>query len=129
MLPGSADHMTPEDFIKREQEIREAQSIFPDLEIGEAYRKYKEAKGETATMLSTGDPSLEEAKKMVLKTFRRPCNQPGCAGEQVLQGVCEGCVAGKKGFKSVWECEECLAREYSKKTYLEWYQELTKEGE
>ncbi len=121
--------MTPEEFIKREEEIREAHSIFPDLEIGEAYRQYKEAKGEEATMLHTGDPDLEKAKEVILKTFRRPCTQPGCTGEQVLEGICEGCIEGKKGFRSKWTCEECLHRDLSKKEYLDWYRELTKEGE
>lgn len=49
--------MNAEDFVRREQEIREAASIFPEKEIGEAYRLYREAKGETAIMLSTDDPS------------------------------------------------------------------------
>jgi hypothetical protein len=118
--------MEPEEFVVREQEIREAVSIFPDMEVGEAYRKYKEAKGETASMLQTGDPSLERAKQMVLKTFRRSCNQPGCEGTQLLEGVCEGCVEGKKGYKSKWTCEECMYRELSKRPYLDWYKELTK---
>jgi hypothetical protein len=116
--------MTPDEFVKREQEIREAASIFPELEIGAAYRKYKEAKGEKATMLSTGDESLEKAKEVILKTFRRPCDQPGCDGTQLLEGVCEGCVEGKAGFRSKWTCEKCMHRELSKKLYLDWYEEL-----
>jgi len=120
--------MTSDEFVKREQEIREAHSIFPDLEIGEAYRKYKEAKGEEATMLSTGDPTLDMAKRAVLQVFRRPCNQPGCSGTQVLEGVCEGCIEGKAGFKSKWTCETCMYRELSKRLYLDWYEELTKES-
>jgi hypothetical protein len=116
--------MTPEDFIKREQEVREAHSIFPDLEIGEAYRQYKEAKGETASMLHTDDLSLQRAKAAILKTFVRPCTQPGCDGEQLLEGVCEGCVEGKAGFKSKWTCKKCMYRELSKRPYLDWYEEL-----
>ena len=120
--------MDSQEFVKREQEIREAQSIFPDLEIGEAYRQYKEAKGETATMLSAGDPELEKAKQMVMQTFRRPCNQPGCNGTQILEGVCEGCIEGKAGFRSKWTCELCMYRELSKRLYLDWYDELTKKS-
>ena len=116
--------MTPEEFIQREKEIREAISIFPDLEMGEAYRKYKEAKGEEATMLSTGDPSIEAAKAVILKTFERPCSQPGCEGTQLLEGICEGCVEGKAGFKSKWTCKKCMYRELSKKLYMDWYEEL-----
>ena len=118
--------MKTEDFVKREQEVREAHSIFPDLEIGEAYRKYKEAKGEEAIMLSTNDPELEKAKQAVLQVFRRPCTQPGCQGSQVLEGVCEGCIEGKAGYRSKWTCEVCMYRELSKKEYLDWYNELSK---
>jgi hypothetical protein len=116
--------MTPEEFINREQEIREAVSIFPELEMGEAYARYKEAKGEVATMLSSDDPTIEEAKHVILHTYLRPCDQPSCSGEQVLEGVCEGCVEGKAGFKSKWTCKKCLHRELSKKQYLEWFNEL-----
>ena len=116
--------MTTEEFIQREKEIQEAHSIFPELEIGEAYRQYKEAKGETATMLSTDDPDLEAIKAVILKTFERPCTQLGCDGTQLLEGVCEGCVEGKAGFKSKWTCKTCMHRELSKKLYMEWYEEV-----
>jgi hypothetical protein len=120
--------MTSEEFVQREKEIREAISIFPDLEIGEAYRQYKEAKGEAVTILSTSDPSITRAKEVILKTFVRPCNQVGCIGEQLLEGVCEGCVEGKAGFKSKWTCKVCMSRELSKKPYLDWYAELSANG-
>lgn len=116
--------MTPEEFIRREKEIQEAVSIFPELEIGEAYKKYKEAKGEEAVMLSTSDPSIAALTQVILKTYVRPCDQPGCDGEQVLEGVCEGCVEGKAGFKSKWTCKKCMHRELSKKLYMDWYEEL-----
>ena len=118
--------MNAEEFVKREQEVREAVSIYPELEIGEAYRKYKEAKGEKASILHTADPALQAAKRAVLQVFRRPCSQPGCQGTQLLEGVCEGCVEGKKGFKSKWTCEECMFRELSTRPYLDWYNELSK---
>lgn len=116
--------MNADEFVIREKEIREAVSIFPELEIGEAYRQYKAAKGEEAVVLSTDDPSIEAAKEVVLKTYLRPCNQPGCDGEQVLEGVCEGCVEGKAGFKSKWTCKKCMFRELSKKLYMDWFEEL-----
>lgn len=119
--------MTPLEFAKREQEIREAASVFPDLEIGEAYKQYKEAKGEKPVYLNTSDPSIEKNKEIVLKVFRRPCNQEGCTGTQLLEGVCDSCVEGKKGYKSKWTCEECLYRELSKREYFDWYEELVKE--
>ena len=121
--------MKVEEFVKREQEIQEAVSIFPDLEVGEAYRKYKEAKGEEATMLDTADPELEKAKAIVLRVMHRPCTQPDCPGQQLLEGVCEGCVEGKHGYRSKWTCEVCLHRDLSKKPYFEWIQELMKEGD
>jgi len=117
--------VTAKEFMDREREVREAHAIYPDLEIGEAYRRYKEDKGETATMLRTDDPTLARAKKVVLRVFRRPCTQPECTGEQVLEGVCEGCVEGKAGYKTKWTCEVCLFRELSKKQYSDWYKELT----
>jgi hypothetical protein len=116
--------MTPEEFIQREKEIQEAISIFPDLEMGEAYQKYKEAKGETAEMINLTSEDYKAVKTVILKTFLRPCNQPGCDGEQLLEGVCEGCVEGKAGFKSKWTCQKCMFRELSKKQYMDWYEEL-----
>ena len=116
--------MTSTEYVKREKEIREATSNFPDLEIGEAYRRYKEAKGEAASRLQSDDPEIERAKKVILKTFKRPCDQPRCTGMQILEGVCEGCVEGKAGFKSKWTCEVCMKRELSTKIYLDWYDEL-----
>ena len=121
--------MTSEEFIEYERDVREAQEAFPGMEMGEAYRKFMREirKKEPSPPLTTGDKSLDAAKASIGKAFKRPCTQPGCSGEQVLQGVCEGCAAGKKGFRSVWECEECLTREYSKKNFMEWYHELKKE--
>ena len=118
--------MTPEEFVEYERDMREAQIVFPGMEMRAAYEKFmvEVKKKPPRPRLSTSDPALRAAKATIMKTFRRPCNQPGCKGEQVLQGVCEGCAAGKKGFKSMWECEECLYREYSLKPYLDWYNEL-----
>jgi hypothetical protein len=118
MLPGKV-FMTPDEYVKRAQEIREAVSIYPELEVGEAYRLYKEAKGESAELLSTGDETIEMARQVVLNKVKKPCTQPGCFGSMLLEGVCEGCVEGKKGFKSKWTCEECLHRELLKIDYLE----------
>jgi hypothetical protein len=121
--------MTPDELMQREKEVREAHSIYPDLEIGEAYRMYKEARGETASMLQSNDPSLKEAKRRVLRTFRKPCTQVGCSGTMLLEGICEGCIEGKKGFRTKWTCEECLHRELSKKLFSDWYDELKDQDE
>ena len=123
--------MTPNDFIERERDMQEAQIAFPEMEMGEAYRKFmiEIKKKEPLPPLNTGDKSLEAAKAIIRNAFRRPCSQPGCSGEQVLQGVCTNCAAGKKGFLSQWECDECLYREFSKRPYLDWYEELSKKEE
>jgi len=117
--------MNPDDFVKREQEIIEAVKSFPGMEMGEAYRKWKEARGEKATMLSTGDKSVEAAKQVLKEAAKKPCTQNGCDGEMILESVCGGCVEGKHGYKSKFICEKCLYRELSKKDYLEWLRELS----
>lgn len=121
--------MKLEEFINREKEIQEAVSIYPEMEMTAAYRLYKEAKGEKVTLLSTSDKGLNKLKEVVLKAHRRPCTEPGCNGLQLLEGVCEGCLEGKKGNKSKWTCEECLHRELSKKEYSEVLKDLIKEAQ
>jgi len=118
--------MTSEEFIAYQRDVTEAHQAFPDMEMGAAYRKFMlEIKKQSPRKpLNTKDKSLEAAKSMIKQTLRRPCTQEGCSGTQIMQGVCEGCLAGKKGFKSLWECEECLYREYSKIPYLDWYNKL-----
>jgi len=116
--------MIPEEYIKREQEIIEAQKVYPGMEIGKAYRQWKEARGEKATMITTGDKTIEAAKQVLKQSAKKPCTQPGCDGEMVLESVCGGCVEGKAGYLSKWTCSKCLFRELSKKGYLEWLREL-----
>ena len=125
--------MTTEEYIEYEWDVREAAEAFPSMEVGAAYRKFmlEVKKQEPRPLLRSDDKSIpnSQAKPIVLRTFKRPCTQVGCAGIQVLQGVCGGCAAGKKGYLSLWECEECLYREFSKRPYLDWYKELTKKEE
>ena len=118
--------MTPQGFMDYERDVREALVAFPGMEMREAYERFLREikKQEPQALLSTGDKRLEAAKAAVKGTLRRPCTQEGCGGKQVLQGVCEGCAAGKKGFKTVWECEECLFREYSKIDFYAWFEQL-----
>ena len=120
--------MEPNEFMEYEQDVREAQIAFPGMEMREAYVKFMTEirKQEPRPMLSTGDKSLDAVKASIKQTLRKPCDQEGCKGEKVLTGVCEGCAAGKKGFKTVWECEECLHREFSTKTFFEVYEEESK---
>jgi len=117
--------MTPEEYIKRAQEVREAVKEYPAMEIGAAFRRWKEARGEKATMLSTGDKSVEAARQVLKEAAKKPCTQAGCDGEMILESVCNGCVEGKAGFKSKWTCSKCLFRELSKKDYLECLRELS----
>ena len=118
--------MTPEEYIKRSQEIQEAIKAYPEeRNMSIAYRLWKEARGEKATMLSTGDKSVEAARQVLKESAKKPCTQAGCDGEMILESVCNGCVEGKAGFKSKWTCSKCLFRELSKKDYLECLRELS----
>ena len=117
--------MTPEEYIKREQEIQEAVKANPGLEMGEAYRQWKKVRGENAIMLVTGDKSVETAKKVLKEAAKKACTQDGCDGEMTLESVCGGCVEGKAGYKSKWTCRNCLYRELSKRDFLEWLKELS----
>ncbi len=116
--------MTPEEYIKREQEIQDAQKAYPGIEIGEAYRRWKAERGEEATMLTTGNKTIEAAKRLMKEAAKKTCTIPGCDGEMILEAVCSGCVEGRAGFKSKWTCSKCLYRELSKKDYMEWLKEL-----
>ena len=118
--------MTPEDFIKREQEIMEATKEFPGEEMWAAYERWKKMRGEVPMKLSTGDPSLKAVHATIRKSAERPCTQSECDGVQFLESVCGGCVEGRAGYKSKWTCNKCLHRELSKKEYMECLKELTK---
>jgi hypothetical protein len=117
--------MTPEEFIKREQEIQEAVKAYPGREMGEAYRLWKAVRGEKAITLKTGDKAVEVAKNALKVATKTPCIQPGCDGEMELESVCGGCVEGRAGYKSKRTCGKCLFRELSKKDYLECLRELS----
>jgi len=112
-----------EDYLKREEEIQQAVKEYPGLEIGEAYRKWKEARGEKPTFLSTGDKTVEEVKKAIKDAAWKPCEK--CGGRAILEAVCGGCVEGRKGYRSKFTCEDCLHRELSTKGYMEWLKELS----
>lgn len=117
--------MTKNEFLIRESEIREALAEYPDLEMGEAYRRWKNARGEEPTYIHTGMEELHKIKAELRKSATRPCDQVGCPGIQHLEGICSGCIEGRKGYKSKWTCDECLHRELSKKEFLEWLKELS----
>lgn len=111
----------------REMEVQEAKNEFPELEIGEAYRRWKKIRGQNAVLLQTSDETIEKTKDILKReTGRKPCTQNDCDGTMELEGICGGCVEGRLGWKSKWICEKCLHRELSKKEYFEYLKELTK---
>jgi hypothetical protein len=115
--------MTPQEFLQREEEIRKASAEFPDMEMGAAYAKWKEARGEEAVFLQAGDKSVEDAKRALIETAWKLCEK--CGGKAILESICGGCVEGKKGYKSKFTCEDCLHRELSKEEYIWWLKELS----
>jgi hypothetical protein len=117
--------MNPTEYIEREQEILIAKKEFPGIEIGLAYKLWKEQRGEKVTMLSTGDQSVYNSKELLMKSASKPCTKDGCDGNMKLESVCGGCVEGKAGYKSKWTCEKCLHRELLRKEYLECLKELS----
>lgn len=118
--------MTPEEYIKREQEIQEAIKAYPEeRNLSIAYRMWKKVRGEEAIQLNTGDKSVESARQVLKESAKKLCIQPGCDGEMILESVCNGCVEGKAGFLSKWTCNKCLYRELSKKDFLSWLKELS----
>ena len=117
--------MTPHEYAVRTQEVRDAVKTYPGVEIGEAYRRWKEVRGEVATILQTSDESIQRARKGLTEAAKKPCTKEGCVGTMILETICSGCVEGRKGYKTKWICQECLHRELSKKDYLGWLVELS----
>jgi len=115
--------MTVEELIRREEEIQKATAEYPGLEIGEAYRRWKEKRGEKPIFLSTSDKTVQESYARVKEIAWKPCEK--CGGKAILEAVCGGCVEGRKGYRSKFTCEDCLHRELSTKGYMEWLKELS----
>ena len=118
--------MTPEEFIIRDQEIKKAIAQYPDLEMGLAYKRWKEERGEKPTMLSTGDLSQTVASRTFRESGWKKCIK--CGGKAFIESVCGGCVEGRKGYKSKYTCEDCLHRELSTQEYSEALLELINHG-
>lgn len=121
--------MTPQEFLQREEEVQAAHRTYPDMEMGEAYMKWKIERGEESVFLNTWDTSVEDAKRILREGAKRPCTQGDCKGTMELETICAGCVEGRKGYKTKWTCAECLHRELSKKDYWEWLKDLTSQKE
>ena len=111
----------------RNLEIRQAAAASPGMEIGAAYKKWKAARGETATMLSSAVTSKTDAaaRALIQRLSNRPCSAPGCDGTQHLEYVCSGCIEGQAGYKTKWTCKTCMHRDLSKETIDEWLIKLS----
>lgn len=111
----------------REIEVQAAAAASPGMEIGAAYKKWKEARGEKADQLyATGKPAAGDAlKKTLARLGERPCTRPGCLGSQHLEGICSGCIEGQAGYKTKWTCRRCLHRDLSKEDLNQWLIKLS----
>ena len=105
----------------RALEIRHARNKYPEMEIGAAYKKWKNGRGETASILLSADrDSLKkEIQAVTTALSNRPCTTKDCNGVQQLEGVCSGCIEGQAGYRSKWTCKKCLHRDLSKETIEE----------
>jgi len=111
----------------RANEIRQATGAYPEMEIGAAYKKWKETKGEMSTRLNTrGSHNVKEGGIQLAKELsKRPCTKEGCAGVQHLEAVCTGCIEGQAGYKTKWTCDVCMHRELSKEDFTTWIRNLS----
>jgi len=111
----------------RALEIRQATTAFPGMEIGAAYKKWKEGRGESAVMLNSAKQETlkKETQALYEQLHERPCTREGCDGTQHLEGVCGGCIEGQAGYKTKWTCKTCLHRDLSKEGLQEWMLKLS----
>ena len=113
--------------LHRAQEIFQARTAYPGMEIGAAYQKWKEARGEKVEFLMTIGKKVISKQLIEKAKLRRerPCTRDNCSGTQVLEGVCSGCVEGQAGYKTKWTCRLCLHRDLSKEGLNEWMKSLS----
>ena len=111
----------------RENEIRLAGAAYPGLEMGAAYKKWKEARGESAEMLLSADAATlkKEIYAVAARLQERPCTREGCTGTQRLETVCSGCIEGQAGYKTKWTCKTCMHRDLSKEDLNAWMLKLS----
>lgn len=115
------------DFATRNTEIIQAGRAYPGMEIGAAYKKWKEARGGVSDRLLSGDvDSLKkEIRSVASRLIVRQCSVPGCGGAQKLESICPGCVEGQAGYKSKWTCGACMHRDLSREDINEWLIKLS----
>lgn len=127
MKPEKPTPMDQASLQRHQAEVRLAVATFPGMEIGEAYRKWKEARGEKPELVFkarlAGDPGV--TGDMLRKIKERPCTREGCTGVQILEGVCTGCVEGRAGYRTKWTCNICMHRELSKEDFMTWIKRLS----
>ena len=111
----------------RTSEIRAATAAYPDLEIGEAYRKWKEERGQKPDILISSETQATQAayQDITRELRQRPCTREGCTGIQELKAICAGCIEGQAGYKTKWTCKLCMHRDLSKKDMITWISELS----
>lgn len=117
--------MTTTEFIVREYNVQKAAEKYPGMEMGAAFEKYMTEQGKKITYISTDDKTIQNSMREAVEKLKRPCRQEGCPGVEHLEGICNSCIEGRKGYRSKWICDECLHRELSKKEVLEWLVELS----
>lgn len=111
----------------RNMEIRQATAASPGMEIGAAYKKWKDAQGAPAEMLLSYDIARSKValQNLTNRLRERPCTRPGCDGLQFLEAVCSGCVEGQAGYKTKWTCKTCMHRDLSKEALDKWLIKLS----
>lgn len=115
--------------ISRNEEINHAKQAFPGLEIGEAYLKWKTARGETPEIqISSQTEKIKIETAETLKRLReRTCTKENCPGTQILEGICGGCIEGQAGYKTKWTCQKCLHRDLYREDLNSWLNKLSTE--
>lgn len=111
--------MGPQELLNYQLELRAAQAQFPGLDITLAYEKYKKARGEKPTYLTSRDQATREAA--LSRYTKKPCTNRQCLGTMHLEPICPSCVEGKGGWQSAWTCDRCFTRILSKKDFSEWF--------
>ncbi|TSA45881.1 hypothetical protein D4R52_01640 [bacterium] len=111
----------------REIEIEQARAASPGMELGAAFKKWKDARAEPAEMLLSSEltPDKKAIKALTDRLLNRPCSRDCCAGTQRLEAVCSGCIEGRAGYKSKWTCSTCMHRDLAKESINEWLIKLS----
>lgn len=113
-------NLTLDDIFKRRKEIRESMKKFPSLTPDQAYRKWKEERGEKPLLISP----LEELLVVRKETSKNSLLCTKCGSKVIVEKVCGSCVEHKVGYRSKMKCLQCKHTELSRKDVVEWLMEL-----